>query len=125
MVGNAINTYNDSKINTASPAELTLMLYEGMIKFANLAKMALEKKDYEKTNKNIIKIENIILELQATLDTKYEVSNSFNVMYIYIYERLLELNKTKSMEMLENEILPMLRDLRELWKQVMANAKNR
>lgn len=123
MVESAIQAYNENKIKTASPAELTLMLYEGMIKFANLALMALEKKDYEKANNNIIKIENIILELQATLDTKYEVSNSFNVMYIYIYERLLELNKTKSLEMLDNEILPMLRDLRETWKQVMVNAK--
>ncbi|MDF2821576.1 MAG: hypothetical protein K0R15_2017 [Clostridiales bacterium] len=125
MVGNAISTYNDNKINTASPAELTLMLYEGMIKFANLAYMALEKKDYEKANNNIIKIENIILELQATLNVKYEVANSFNVMYVYIYERLLELNKTKKIEMLDNEILPMLRDLRETWKQVMLNSKNK
>lgn len=123
MVGSAISTYQDNRIKTASPAELTLILYEGMIKFANIAQMALEKKDLETANKNIIKIENIILELQATLDTKYEVANSFNVMYIYIYERLIELNKLKSMEMMENEILPMLRDLREMWKQVMANAK--
>ena len=123
MVQGAIQAYNENKIKTASPAELTLMLYEGMIKFANLALMALEKKDYEKANNNIIKIENIILELQATLDTKYEVANSFNVMYIYVYERLIELNKTKNIEMLENEILPILRDFREMWKSVMASAK--
>ena len=63
--------YNNSKVLTASPAELTLMLYEGAIKFCNIAIMAIEKKDIEKSHVNIVKVENIINYLQSTLDTKY------------------------------------------------------
>ena len=59
--------YNNSKVLTASPAELTLMLYEGAIKFCNIAIMAIEKKDIEKSHINIVKVENIINYLQLSL----------------------------------------------------------
>ena len=68
--------YNNSKILTASPAELTLMLYDGAIKFTNIAIMAIEKKDIEKAHNNIIKAERIILEFQATLDDKYQIGRA-------------------------------------------------
>ena len=92
MALNAANVYSNSKIQTASPAELTLMLYEGAIKFCNIAIMGLEKNDLQKANENIIKAEKIILEFQATLDHKYPVSNDFEIIYDYIYRRLVEAN---------------------------------
>lgn len=52
---NAYAQYNNSKVLTATPAELTLMLYEGAIKFCNIAIVAVEKRDIEKANNNIIK----------------------------------------------------------------------
>ena len=61
MVPNkAFAAYNNSKIMTASPAELTLMLYEGAIKFCNIAEVAIEEKDIEKAHNNIRKVQNII-----------------------------------------------------------------
>ena len=68
---NIAQEYNRNKILTASPAELTLMLYEGAIKFCNIAIVAIEKKDYEKANINIKKAENIITEFKVTLNHKY------------------------------------------------------
>ena len=65
---NIAQEYNRNKILTASPAELTLMLYEGAIKFCNIAIVAIEKKDYEKANINIKKAENIITEFKVTLN---------------------------------------------------------
>ena len=62
---NIAQEYNRNKILTASPAELTLMLYEGAIKFCNIAIVAIEKKDYEKANINIKKAENIITEFKV------------------------------------------------------------
>ena len=46
----AYSQYNNSKILTASPAELTLMLYDGAIKFCNIAIMAIEKNDVMKAH---------------------------------------------------------------------------
>lgn len=62
---NAYAQYNNSKVLTASPAELTLMLYEGAIKFCNIAEVAIEEKDVEKAHNNIRKVQNIIGYLQC------------------------------------------------------------
>lgn len=114
--------YNNSKILTASPAELTLMLYEGAIKFNNIAIMAMEKKDIEKAHNNIVKVEKIINEFRATLDEKYEVSQDFDRVYVYLLRRLFEANVAKDPEILE-EVNTHLRSMRDTWKQVMEAAK--
>ena len=110
--------YNNSKVLTASPAELTLMLYDGAIKFTNIAIMAIEKKDVEKAHNNIVKVEKIINEFRATLDSKYEVSKDFDRVYVYMLERLLEGNVKKDPAILE-EVNTHLRSMRDTWKQVM------
>ena len=122
MAMNAAAAYQDSKILTASPAELTLMLYEGAIKFCNLAIMAIEKKDYVKANTNIIKAERIISEFRATLDHKYPVSKEFEQVYEYIYRRLIDANIKKDIEILE-EALGYIREMRDTWKEVMRLSK--
>ncbi len=73
----AFKQYKNSKILTASPAELTLMLYDGCIKFCNMAVMAINGKDFAAANQNIRKAERIIGEFQMTLDHKYEVAKDF------------------------------------------------
>lgn len=113
--------YSNNRIMTASPAELTLMLYEGAIKFCNIAIVAVEKKDIEKAHNNIIKIQNIITEFQATLDHKYPVAKDFDNVYSYLQQRLLEANLKKDVEILE-EVLKHLRTMRDTWKEVMKRA---
>lgn len=110
--------YANSKIMTASPAELTLMLYEGAIKFCNIAIVAVEEKDIEKAHTNIVKVENIITEFQSSLNEKYEVAKDFANVYQYLQERLMQANIKKDKEILE-EILKHLRTMRDTWKEVM------
>lgn len=114
--------YEKSKILTASPAELTLMLYEGAIKFANIAVMAMEKGDIEKAHNNIRKVERIIEEFQATLNHKYPVAKDFDEVYKYLQQRLLEANIKKDKEIME-EVLRHLRTMRDTWKDVMRLSK--
>lgn len=114
--------YNRNKILTASPAELTLLLYEGAIKFCNIAIIGLEQNDMEKVHNNIIKVENIIEEFQATLNHKYPVAEDFDKIYKYIYNLLVEANIKKDKELLE-QALNELRGMRDTWKEVMVKAK--
>lgn len=114
--------YEKSKILTASPAELTLMLYEGAIKFANIAVMAIEKGDVEKAHNNIRKDERIIEEFQVTLNHKYPVAKDFDEVYKYLQQRLLEANIKKDKVIME-EVLRHLRTMRDTWKDVMRLAK--
>ena len=115
--------YGNNRILTASPAELTLMLYEGAIKFCNIAIVAIEKNDVEKAHNNIIKVENIITEFQATLDHKFAVADDFENVYQYLRQRLLQANLKKDKEILE-EVLVHLRKMRDTWKEVMKQAGN-
>ena len=114
--------YNRNKVLTASPAELTLLLYEGAIKFCNIAIIGLEQNDMEKVHNNIIKVENIIEEFQATLNHKYPVAEDFDKIYQYIYNLLVEANIKKDKELLE-QALTELRGMRDTWKEVMVKAK--
>ena len=122
MINNAAQAYGARKVETATPAELTLMLYEGTIKFCNIAMGAIEKKDHEKANINIQKARKIIVELQTTLDHKYPVAEDFDRIYDYIFHKLVQANIKKDPEILE-EALVELRDLRDAWKEIMRTAK--
>ena len=115
--------YSNNKVMTASPAELTLMLYEAAIKFTNIAIMAIEKKDIEKAHNYIMKTEYIIEEFQASLDHKYPVAEEFDKVYDYIMYRLRQANMKKDIKMLE-EALGHLRTMRDSWKEVMRITQN-
>ena len=112
----------DSAVFTASKEELTLMLYEGALKFMNQAIDAAEHADMQKSNSLIIRVEDIIREFQITLDFKYEISNQLNSLYDYMHRRLIEANMTKNIGIMK-EIRDMLREFRDLWKEAMVAAK--
>lgn len=115
--------YANNKIQYASPAELTLMLYEGAIKFCNRAIVACEKQDIKEAHTNIMKTERIIGEFQATLNMKYPVAQDFDRVYSYLMERLIQANLKKDPEILE-EVLKHLRTMRDTWKEVMRLTNN-
>ncbi|WP_342758469.1 flagellar export chaperone FliS [Kineothrix sedimenti] len=115
---NGYAQYNNNQILTASPAELTLMLYNGAIKFCNVAIAAIEKKDMEKAHTNIVKAEKIVEYLRVTLDMKYSVAKDFDNIYAYLDRRLVEANVKKDTAILE-EICEHLRSVRDTWKEVM------
>ena len=114
----AINAYQKNAIMTASKAELTLMLYDGAIKFCNIALSGFEKKEYEKINTNLKKAQAIITEFSDTLDCKYPVWEDFERVYDYIYRCLIDANIHKDEEKLQ-EALKYIREMRDTWKEVM------
>ena len=121
-IGNPYANYANTKIQTATPAQLTLMLYDGAIKFCNLAIEAVEQNDIMKAHNNIRKVEKIIEEFRATLNFKYPVAKDFENVYEYIARRLVEANIKKDKEILE-EVNEHLRVLRDTWKEVMKLSK--
>jgi flagellar protein FliS len=122
LPNNPFNQYKENSIYTASPEELTLMLYNGIIKFVMLAQAAIDEKDIEKIHNSITRAEDIINELQLTLDKNYEISNNLELLYDYMYRRLIEANTKKDKEILE-EVLGFARELRDTWAQAIKIAK--
>jgi flagellar protein FliS len=119
MVQNrAYAAYNNSKVLTATPAELTLMLYDGAIKFCNMAMVSIDNNDLEGAHNNIRKVERIITEFDTSLDDRYGVSNDFHNVYHYLQGRLRDANVKKDKEILE-EVSKHLHTMRDTWKEVM------
>ncbi|EOS52946.1 flagellar export chaperone FliS [Lachnospiraceae bacterium MD335] len=115
---NGYAQYQNAKIMTASPAELTLMLYEGAIKFGNIAIVAMENKNPAKAHENIVRVENIIQNFRDTLDKKYPIWEEFEKIYVYLLRRCHECNIAKDPEIME-EVLKHIRSMRDNWKEVM------
>lgn len=115
---NAAQLYQKNSVQTASPAKIILMLYDGAIKFCHIAQEAMDAGDIEKTNLNIQKAQKIIVQLRVSLDTKYPVSQEFDKVYDYVYRRLVEANMKKDKEILE-EALKHIKTMRDTWTEVM------
>lgn len=114
----AFQKYKSNSVNTASPGELTLMLYNGCLKFIKQAKLAIENGDIEKRHMSLVKAQDIINELMVTLDTKEEVAKNMLQMYDYMYRRLIEANTKGSIEILD-EVEGYVVQFRDTWKQVI------
>ena len=122
--GAAASAYQGTKIKTASPAELTLMLYDGAVKFCNMGKAALEKNDYEKANLYIQKAKRIIVQFRNDLDFNYPVAKDFDRVYEYIYYTLVDANVKKDGELLD-EALGRIKEMRQTWVEVMQKVKEK
>lgn len=122
MAFNAAAMYQNTSVQTASPAGIVLLLLEGAIKFANRAIIGIEKNDIAMANTNLIKTQRIITELNASLDEKYPVSKDFERIYTQINALLMEANMRKDKELVE-QALRYIRDMRDTWKQVMELTK--
>ncbi len=118
---NAYAQYNNSRILTASPAELTLLLYEGAIKFGNIAILKMEQKDIQGAHNNIVRVEKIIDYLRETLDMKYPVAQDFENIYVYLSRRITDAMISKNPADME-EVVTHLRSVRDNWKEVMKKA---
>lgn len=119
---NPYQSYQQNSVMTASPQELTLMLYNGCLKFIKLAKKAMIEKKFEDKNTNIIKAQRIVQELHFTLNPDIEISKSMGQLYDYMYHRLIEANLKNDIETLE-EVEGYVVEFRDTWKQAMVLVK--
>ncbi|WP_416198611.1 MAG: flagellar export chaperone FliS [Sporanaerobacter sp.] len=122
MAYDALNQYKQNAVFTATPEELTLMLYDGAIKFINIAKLNIEKGDVVKAHEAIIRAEDIVIELNASLNMDYEISKNLRSIYDFMMEKLVDGNIKKEVKPLD-EALELLTDLRDTWKEAIKQVK--
>ncbi|HLS23548.1 MAG TPA: flagellar export chaperone FliS [Pseudogracilibacillus sp.] len=118
MMSKQLQSYQNNSVNTASGPQLTLMLYNGCIRFINQGIKALEKNDYELKNKQLQKAQDIIRELMITLDPEVEISKQMMSLYDYILRLLQEGNIKNNIEQIE-EALGLITEFRDTWKEAM------
>lgn len=119
---NMANAYKNQQIMTASPEELTLMLYNGAIRFTNESILALEHGDIPKSHAANLRAQDIVREFMATLDMKVELSQNWLALYDYIEYSLIQGNIKKDKTLLENA-KSILTDMRDTWSEAMKEAR--
>lgn len=122
MSYNAYNQYKQNTVMTATPEELTLMLYDGSIKYMNIAKYSIENNEMQKAHDSLIRAQDIIIELNTTLNMNYEVSKNLRSLYDFVINRLIDGNIRKESEPIE-EALEIITGIRDTWKEAMKEAK--
>jgi flagellar protein FliS len=122
MRAQAYNQYAQTQVNTVIPGELTLMLYNGCIKFMKQALVDLNNKKYEMKNINIKKSQDILDELLITLNHKYEISKNLTSLYIFIKEKLFEASIKLDVECL-NVSIDLVTELRDTWAEALKMTK--
>jgi flagellar secretion chaperone FliS len=112
--------YLKTKVMTASPEMLTLMLWDGAIRFAEQAKEAIRRKDIEGSFKALVRSQKIITELSSALNRNVnpDLCGKLAALYNFIYRRLVEANITKD-EKLVDDALEIMRHQRETWVMLM------
>lgn len=123
MLQNAAQTYQSNQVTTATPGELTLMLYNGALKFIKQAKLATEEKNVARAHEACLKVQDILYELMSTLNNEVAVSKEFAKMYDYMLHRMIEANIQKDI-MILSEVEDYFVQFRDTWKEAMILAKN-
>ncbi len=119
---NPYQTYQKQAVTTSKPEDLTLMLYEGLVKFIRLSKQSLQNKNFEECHQYNLRAQDILTELMVTLKKGYSISDSLLVVYDYMKTRLIEANIKKSLEILE-EVEEFAVDYVKTWKEAIKQAK--
>ncbi|MGJ4790234.1 flagellar export chaperone FliS [Leptospira koniambonensis] len=120
----SVEQYKSNEISTVSQGRLIVMLYEGAIRFLNVAIENNTPRKYDVVNNNILKAQEIVTELMLALNMENggEVANNLLGIYVYIKKRLLEANMKKDSEIL-SEIIKYLEDLKLAWEEIEKKEK--
>lgn len=121
-INNPYKTYKENSVTQASPAELTLMLYNGALKFIKLAKKGILEENIEEKNLYIQKTQAIIQELMVTLNTDVALSQDMMRMYDYMQNQLVQANIKNDLSLLE-EVEGFFVDFRDTWKEMIQQSR--
>lgn len=116
--------YKKHQVETATPEEVLIMLYDGAIRFLLTAKKSLAAGELEKAHHNLIKAQNIVLEFMNSLDMEIggEIAINLYRLYEYLHYRLVQANIKKDVGMID-EVLEHLRNLKATWEEAIRIAR--
>ncbi|MBZ4686924.1 MAG: fliS [Clostridiales bacterium] len=122
-MNSALNVYQKNQVQTNTPEKLVLMLYEGAIKFISKGIKAIEEKDIQEANNNLIRSQDIMLELMSGVNFEAgDIAKNLYALYEYMHHRLMQANLKKEKESAQ-EVLNMVRELRDAWSQMLKENK--
>ncbi|MBE6059810.1 MAG: flagellar export chaperone FliS [Clostridium sulfidigenes] len=122
---NAYNAYKNNSVNYASKEQLLLMLLDGAVKFAKMARQAILDKDVKSSHENLVKTQDIFTELMITLDQNAgEWAVNMYKIYEFIKERLFQANIKKDVKIID-EVMPLIEEVRNTWQEAYEVSKGK
>ena len=121
MTAQVYSQYRKTSVETTTPTKLLLMLYDGALNSLRSAAKAVDEKDMNIVHDQLIKVQDIVIELIATLNMDYDISHQLYALYDYMYRRLVEANTAKDKAIIE-EIYQFLSELRDTFAQAADEA---
>lgn len=122
---NAYNAYKSNSVNYASKEQLLLMLLDGAVKFAKIARQAILDKDVKSSHENLVKTQDIFTELMITLDQGAgEWAVNMYKIYDFIKERLFQANIKKDIKIID-EVMPLIEEVRNTWNEAYEVSKGK
>ena len=120
---NPYNIYKQNSVNMASSQQLLLMLLDGAVKYTKIARMAILNKDIARAHKELVRVQDIFLELMITMDknTKY-MEDLYNI-YDFIKNELAKANIKKDITIIDNT-LSLIEEIRDMWYEVDKKIKS-
>jgi len=116
------NAYKNQAIMTASPEQLTLLLYNGALRFLSESIAAMEQGDLEKSHNANLRVQDIVREFVCTLDMRYEIAKTWAQLYEYVEYCLIQGNIKKDVQQLRNAKM-VLQELRDAWEGAMKRVR--
>ena len=113
-----VNAYKNQQAMTASPQQLTLLLYNGALRFLSESILALEQGNTQKAHNANMRVQDIVREFVRTLDMNYELSKTWAQLYEYTEYCLIQANIKKDVKQLQ-QAKSMLEEMRDTWVEAM------
>ena len=114
---NPYNVYKQNSVNLASSQQLLLMLLDGAVKYTKIARLAILEKDIPRAHKELIRVQDIFLELMITMDKNTKYMEDLYDLYEFIKNELVKANMKKDIEIID-EVLPIIEEVRDIWYEV-------
>ncbi|MGL5652722.1 MAG: flagellar export chaperone FliS [Paraclostridium sp.] len=114
---NPYNAYKQNSVNTASKEQLLLMLLDGAVKYTKIARLAILDRNIERAHKELVRVQDIFLELMITMDRSSKAMDDLYQLYEYIKNELAKANMKKDIKIID-EVLPLIEEVRDMWHEV-------
>lgn len=120
---NPYNVYKQNTVNMASGQQLLLMLLDGAVKYTKVARLAIINKDIARAHKELVRVQDIFLELMITMDKNTNYMEDLYNLYDFIKNELAKANMKKDVQTID-EILPLIEEIRDMWYEVDKKIKS-
>ena len=111
-----LQAYKEQAINTMTPGEMLILLYDEIVKRLKKAKILANNSDFENFEKEVKRAWEIVAYLNSALDRRFEISSELTRLYSFFHYQIARISAGRNTELID-ELIPLVEDLRETYRE--------